>query len=163
MLGAIERLDLPEHRAVPREQVHLTLHFIGVTEPREVDRTLETVRRAAGGLAEFLLAPERLITLPERPPTRLVAAETDRPPVLLEVQRRLASRLARTPRRHAGDRFRPHLTLCRFRKPAHGCALDEPLEADPFPVRGVALMSSTLTPDGARHRELAACPFAASS
>ena len=44
-------LELPDQRLVPREQIHMTLHFIGDTPADEVEATTETVRRAAGGLA----------------------------------------------------------------------------------------------------------------
>ena len=116
--------------------------------------TVESVRRAAGGLSATELRPQRLIGLPRRGPTRLIAAETDAPPVLLELQRRLATRLAREVRRRPGDRFLPHLTLCRFRAPTRHPTIEVPLDLPPFPVAEVRLMRSTLHPDGARHHEV---------
>lgn len=146
---------------MPAEQVHLTVQFIGDTPASRLDEVIETVRRAGGGIGTFALRPLRLVTLPERGPARLVAAEADAPSPLLELQRRLAARLAHRARGRPGDRFRPHLTLCRFRSPAAMRALDRPLELDPFPVARAVLMKSTLRPEGAEHAEVAALELGA--
>ncbi len=151
LLEAIARLELPANRLVPVEQVHVTLHFIGSTSPRELPETAESVRRAAAGLGSFQLRPLRLVGLPERAP-RLMAAETDGPPALVEIQRRLAARLARNARRSPGDRFRPHLTLCRFKRPARDAVPDGALDLGAFDVRRIELMKSTLDSTGARHQ-----------
>ncbi len=154
LLQALTGLDLPRHRLVPHEQVHLTLQFIGDTPPAKVGEVAETVRRAAGGLEGFAMAPQRLITLPERRAPRLVAAQTDRHATLLELKRRLAVRLSPSARRRPDDRFRPHLTLCRFRSPAALPAIDAPLDVAQFTVEAIALVHSTLRPDGALHRTM---------
>ncbi len=159
LLGALDALSLAEHRLVPPQHVHLTLHFIGNTDHSRIEETAETVRRSTAGLEGFSLSPSRLITLPSRPPARLVAAETDRPKALLETQRRLASRLARSARSRPGDRFRPHLTLCRFSSPAR-LRVDEALDVEPFAVHRIALMRSTLTHEGAVHDEVVSSEFA---
>ncbi len=151
MLASLTQLDLPPNRLVGPGQVHLTLHFIGETPAPKIDAIAETVRHAAGGVDSFELTPRQLITLPQRPPVRLVAAETDRPAALMELQRRLVTRLARNPRHRAGDRFRPHLTLCRLGCPAKLPAIEVPLGVPPFTVVRIALVRSTLGPQGAHH------------
>lgn len=154
LLGLVRaQRDLPKYRLVPVGQVHLTLQFIGDTEVRELEEVIESVRRSAAGLEGFELAPERLITLPERGPARLIAAQTSAPAALLELQRRLAHRLAKNPRERAGDRFRPHLTLCRFATPAQ-VQLDEAVGVPGFGVERVRLMKSVLKPSGAEHVEV---------
>ncbi len=154
LLAALQSHDLPEHRLVPPEQVHVTLHFIGDTPTKQLDATIESVQRATAGISAFDLTAQGLITLGPRGLARLVAAETDRPPELLEIQRRLVTRLARSPRRDATDRFRPHLTLCRLKKPKRGIELENPLDCISFVVDKVALMKSTLRSDGAQHHEI---------
>ncbi len=151
LLAALTQLDLPPNRVVTSGQVHVTLHFIGETPESKVDAIAESVRHAAGGLASFALTPRRLITLPQRPPVRLVVAETDRPAALMELHRRLVTRLARNPRHRAGDRYRPHLTLCRLGSPAKLPAIEVPLGVPPFMVQEIALVRSTLRPQGAHH------------
>ena len=159
MLAALADLKLPPHRLTPLDQVHMTLQFIGDTPVKDLDATIESVERARSGLPAIELVPLRLMALPRRGPARLVAAETDAPPTLLELHRRLATRLARNARERPGDRFLPHLTLCRFRAPTRIGALDEPLALAAFPVEEVRLMRSTLHPDGAKHHEVAVFPL----
>ena len=63
--------DLPPFRATPPDQVHMTLQFIGDTPAKDLENTIESVRRSASGLAAFDLTPLRLITLPERGPAQI--------------------------------------------------------------------------------------------
>ena len=158
LLETLRRLDLPEHRLVGAEQVHLTLQFIGDTPATQLDATIETVRHATGGIEAFELTPRRLVALPGRGPARLVAAEADSPAALLELHRRLVTRLAHRVRRDR-KRFRPHLTLLRFRSPSAAADVDAPLDAGTgeltFRVDRVRVMRSTLRPEGAFHEEVA--------
>jgi 2'-5' RNA ligase len=151
MLRAVRKLNPPPHRETPVEQLHLTLQFIGEVERRDLSAIIESVERSASGLEVFSLRPERLITLPERGRPRLIAARTDAPPALLELQRRLATRLARHPRDRAGDRFTPHFTLCRFTHSANPTPVDEPLMLSAFRIERIHLMKSVLMPEGAEH------------
>ncbi|MCC6676549.1 MAG: RNA 2',3'-cyclic phosphodiesterase [Phycisphaerales bacterium] len=160
MLQELDRLDLPRYRPTPAEQVHLTLQFIGDRSTHELDEVRESVERSAAGLHGFELKPSRLTALPQRGPARLVACETDAPPELLEIHRRLAHRLARNPREHGGDRFLPHFTLCRFAAPAR-IRLSQPLALPAFRIDAVLLMRSVLMPDRAKHREVARIPLPA--
>ncbi len=151
MLGLLDGVELGEHRVTPIEQVHMTMQFVGDTLPGKVEEVVETVRRAAGGIEGFELRPVRLITLPERGGARLAAVATDGPPPLLELQRRLASRLARRARREKGDRFLPHLTLCRFREGAQVERVEQAVVMEGFAVREVRVMRSVLRAGGAEH------------
>lgn len=154
LLETLRGLTLPSHWIVPAEQLHLTVQFIGDVSSKDLDRTIESVTRSAAGLASFSLCPLRLISLPTRGLTRLIAIETDRPAQLLELQRRLVSRFARTVRPRPGDRFLPHLTLCRFSSAARLQRIERPLEMEPFEVHHLRIMRSTLTHQGAVHHEL---------
>lgn len=161
MLARLLRMDLPRHRATPADQVHLTLQFIGDTDRSDLASILESVQRSAAGIAPVMLSPLRLVTLPQRGPARLMAAETDAPAPLLEMQRRLAHRLARSARERAGDRFVPHFSLLRFAgSGVPGFSLDKKLEVEPFRVDRIFLMESTLRPEGAQHREVGEIPLA---
>jgi len=153
---------LPACRWTPAEQVHLTLLFVGEVDPRRVETVIESAERAAAGIESFELAPDRLITLPERGPARLLAATAPGSPSLGELAVRLARRLA-TPRRRGdridADRFLPHLTLLRFRAPVARFAIDRPIPAAPFRVERIAVMRSVLGREGAEHRELREIPL----
>ncbi len=162
MLRALGRLDLPpvaRYRAAKAEQLHMTVQFIGDTDKPALPEVQESVERSAAGLPPFTLTPQKMITLPERGPPRLVAAVTDAPASLLELQRRLAQRLARSARPKTGDRFLPHLTVCRFTGATRAPRIDAPLRAAAFEVSAVILMRSVLKPQGAEHSEVARVPL----
>jgi 2'-5' RNA ligase len=151
MLAALRERHLPDHRPTPEDQVHLTLCFIGDTPRRDVDEVRESVARSAAGLPAFDLAPRRLITLPDRARPRLVAVETDAPPTILELVRRLTTRLAKRVREKPTDRYLPHLTLCRFSHTSHPTQLSHDIALPPFAIREIVLVQSKLTPAGAVH------------
>jgi len=143
---------LPDLRETPLEQIHLTLQFIGDVAVKDLDRTIESIERAASGLRAFDLKPLRLISLPDRDVARLIACETDAPPEALELHRRLAVRLAHdTTREDAADRYRPHLTLARFRRPTRLDAISRDVSILPFSVDRILLVRSILRPRGAEH------------
>ncbi len=159
-MNRLAQIALPEHRPTPPEQVHMTLQFVGDAPARELPTIRESVERAAAGITAFELAPIRFITLPERGPARLVAVETDAPPSLRELQRRLAIRLARNARERADERFLPHLTLARFRGAGTpGVRVAQAASLTAFRVEAVLLMQSVLGAGGAWHRELARVPL----
>lgn len=154
-----ERRGLPDSRETALDQTHLTLQFVGDTAVGSLDGVRESVRRAASGLRAFELWPIRLIGLPTNDRPRLIAAETDAPPTLLELHRRLVQRLARASRERPGEKYRPHLTLRRFVTPGFRCEpIDEELALDRervvFPVAWIALMRSDQTRAGAVHKEI---------
>jgi 2'-5' RNA ligase len=155
MLRLLRKADLPDHRATPLEQVHLTIQFIGDTPAKDLERVIESVERSASGLRRFDLAPEHLVSLPQRGPARLVALETDAPAPLRELHRRLVTRLANAVRSKLDERFLPHFTLCRFRRPRMMEPIRQALELEPFAVPRIVLMRSVLGPQGAVHHEVA--------
>lgn len=159
--AAAQSLTLPDHRPTPHEQIHLTLLFVGDVDARHLDEITESVHRSAAGLPAFTLTPQRLITLPERGPARLVALETDAPAPMLEFRSRLVRRLAHRTRARSNDRFRPHFTLARFNSPTAGVRVNEPIDLPPMSIAEVHLMASTLHPSGAVHRSLERIQFAA--
>ncbi len=153
-LARLGALALPVHRPTPPGQIHLTLQFIGEVPAGKVGEVVESVTRSASGIEPLVLTARRIISLPGRGVARVVALETDAPPALLELQRRLAHRLARPPRDRSGDRFLPHLTLARFPGAGvRGLAVNEPADLGSFPINRVSVMSSVLSAAGASHRE----------
>lgn len=141
-------VDLPAFRMVPPEQVHLTLHFVGPVRGGEVEGIGESLERAVSGIDTFELRPTKLIALPPRDP-RLLAVETTLPSGLVELQRRLVTRLASKP---SGRAYLPHITVCRFKGGGPRGFGERALQIPAFSVTEVCLMRSVLRPDGAEHR-----------
>ena len=157
MLAALDTMELPRGRRTPAEQVHLTLQFIGDRPIAAMAETIESFRKAASAISAFELVIDGLIMLPERGRPRLIAAEASAPPgAVVELHRRLASRLASEPRSQKGERFLPHLTLMRFDQGSAdgsaGLARKTPIAPIVFAVREIALMRSVLRPEGAVHK-----------
>ncbi|GAB4386311.1 MAG: RNA 2',3'-cyclic phosphodiesterase [Phycisphaerales bacterium] len=155
LLQSVEGLCEPTMRVVPLEQVHLTVHFVGPARRQELDRIIESLVRAASGIAAFEIRPRRLVALPEQLP-RLLAAETSLPAELAELQRRLVTRLASKP---SGRAYRPHITVCRFRAGGPTGLEGKELGIPAFAVSEVHLMESVLRQDGAEHRLVERIPL----
>ncbi len=159
-LAVTRSLDLPTHRETAREQMHLTVLFIGEVESRRLDETIESVRRSGAGLPRFELVPTRLRTLPERGPSRLVALETDAPAPLLEFRSRLVRRLGKHARMKSNDRFLPHITVLRFGAPMRCEAIDVAWDGPRMiEVSSAFLIRSTLLTTGAVYERLAEVEF----
>jgi 2'-5' RNA ligase len=157
LIERVSAMRLPQRARVGSvEQVHMTLQFIGDTPAAEMDGVRESLERAASGLPAFPLTLRKMIALPERGSSRLIAAETEAPPTLLEIHRRLVQRLARKVHGRGGghDGFRPHMTLCRFASPVQDFAIDDSFLSGSFVFDHIALMRSTLWHAGATHHEV---------
>ncbi len=142
--------SLPGH-AMAVEAVHLTLLFIGEVDRRQLREVTESVERSAAGVRAGTLTLRRIVNWPSEREPRMAAALADASPEILEVQRRLAKRLARHPRAREAGGFQPHLTLQRYPHGSRPPGLDlevGPLEAA---VTEVVLVESVLTAAGARH------------
>ncbi len=159
LLAMLDGLTLPRCRATAVEAVHLTVQFIGAVAVSDLEQTSESVDRSVAGLPSFSMSLERICTLPERGPARLIAAVGDLPAELLEMHRRLVQRLARNVLPREKQRFLPHMTLGRFSSPVRLPPIDQPIEGMTFPVTAVRLMKSTLRPEGAVHAEVRLWPL----
>ncbi|MBS0196051.1 MAG: 2'-5' RNA ligase family protein [Planctomycetes bacterium] len=151
MLARLPAAGLPPHRPTEAAQLHQTLYFLGGTRESDLPGVEESIERSCSGVASFRLTPKRMITLPERGLARLIAAETDAPPSLLEVHRRLVKRLLLPPRTPHRERFLPHFTLARFNGGGVQFRMDDVLDSEPIDVIQVVLVRSILKPGGAVH------------
>lgn len=158
--------DLPVGRLADPETFHVTLAFVG-EEPVE---RIEAAHEALEGLsaAPFAIRLDGLGTFGGVAPKTLFAAVAPSDP-LDTLQRKVRSLLHGAGIMPDRARFRPHVTLARFR-PGAGSGEDAALArfltrhatfgTAPFPVREVVLYRSHLTGDGAIHEALAEYPLA---
>jgi len=146
--SAADDSERNSERDTPPDQIHLTCHFIGDRDERQLREVTESLRRACSGLVAPILTPQSLITLPERGAPRLIAAQLDATPSLFELHRRLVTRFARPGK--SAEHFLPHITLRRF-GPAGGKRVTNALSLPAFQCSEVCLVKSVLRPGGASH------------
>ena len=150
--------ELPGARRVPREQLHLTLRFIG-----EVDEeTYQAVRKALTEAtdAPFPLALKGIGHFPPGKNPRVLWVGLAGSAPLLELQQRVELALVGAGIPPDERKFSPHLTLARLKEtpPDKVAVLEERYRefgAGPFPVTEFHLYASTLNRAGAVHTRVA--------
>lgn len=154
-----ERLELlqfgvPGARWMEREQLHLTLRFIGEVDGRDasaIDDALSQIRST-----RFTLELKGVGEFGGKTPRALwagVRAEDD----VVHLQRKIEIAMQRMGIAAEERKFRPHVTLARLRGVPAGLVMDYLVDhalfaADPFAVREFILYSSHLSPNGSVYR-----------
>jgi RNA 2',3'-cyclic 3'-phosphodiesterase len=135
---------LSSGRIVPRENLHITLAFLGRRPHDELPRILDTLRAVAAAAGPVVLEPVRYRELRTAGVVAL-ADEGGRAAALArELQERLGIREARP--------WLPHLTVLRYRK-APRLRLDPP-PIGRFAPSDAAAFLSRLSPSGAQYEVL---------
>lgn len=156
--------DIPGARWQRRDQLHLTLCFLGEVAPEWVP----AVFRALDGLDApvFDLEPAGVSCFgdPERP--RTLGVGTGPEDSLQALHEAVCQRLEHFGFRTEARRFHPHITLARFSRHQAGPASDFLKQfrdevAPVFTVDGVSLFLSHPGPDGSRYQRLALFPLKA--
>lgn len=166
LLGAVDAVQqaLPCGRLVPKENLHVTLHFLGEMRDDALEDAHgaalalrpEPVWLALAGLGSFACGNASSLHAVVAPDPGLSALHAG-------LRSRLRGASIELPRR----RFRPHVTIARLRgkDPETAARLSLALEAHaglrtrPVPVRAFALYASLLRPEGAVYEELARYPL----
>jgi RNA 2',3'-cyclic 3'-phosphodiesterase len=150
---------IPSARWVPKENLHLTLAFLGAVEDGRVPQVSAAISDAVAGRAGFAVRLEGLGAFPSvrrarvlwaglEDPTRGLAGLADSVAAALE-----AVGFPREARAFAG-----HVTLARLKTPGT-VVLDEPLSPLAFSVGRIGLFSSRLGRPHAVYEERAMFPF----
>lgn len=132
-------------RFVPRQNLHLTLYFIGNVPLEELAGIKERIAAVAHRHQPFLLQYEQTEPGPKPTFPRLIWARFTTHPAFESLSLELTEALSQQPPKK--QKPIPHVTLARFRKdakpPKHlpAIAPDEPLE---LPVQQIALWQSVL-------------------
>ncbi len=157
---------LPGIRWSKRDQLHLTLFFIGETEKNHaVQAALAGVEAAAfalslGGVGRF---PEKA-----KAPPRVLWAGVAHSEALHQLQGQVSSALVQAGFQAEARAFQPHIALARLKNGAamRGAVQDyiahhNDFEVAAVPVEGFVLFSSQLTPQGAIYTHEAVYPLRA--
>ena len=153
---------LPGVRWLPAENLHVTLRFIGEVEghqARELDAELARIE-----LPAFPVAIRGIECRGNGGKARMLWAGVKSDGELDTLQGRIEAALRRAGLPPEGRRFRPHVTLARF-KANPGARLQGFLSrhglfrCDPFRAEHFVLYSSLLTPEGSRYTAEASYPL----
>ncbi|AMM52319.1 hypothetical protein TH61_15555 [Rufibacter sp. DG15C] len=137
--------DVPGVRAVPEENLHLTLFFIGNVPASQQTFILEELKRISEVNDPFTLILEQLEPGPKPKSPRLVWVRFQENEAFTNISRALTQALAATPPKQ--EKFIPHITVCRLKKdarPAKNLPIYKPEREIAFPVQSFALWKSTL-------------------
>jgi RNA 2',3'-cyclic 3'-phosphodiesterase len=145
---------VPGARWQTREQLHLTLRFIGEVDGRDataIDDALASIATPA-----FSLELKSVGSFGGKTPRDLWAGVRTND-ALARLQRKIESALQRAGFEPDGRKFRPHVTLARLKGTQNGHVMDFLTDhalysSGEFPVDGFILYSSKTTSDGSIYR-----------
>lgn len=128
-LLAMQPMSLPNMRLISRDQMHLTLHFLGEL----ADESFEHVRQVLGKTraAPFTVNLSGLGQFPAQGPPRVLWAGVEPSPTLIALHHSLGKLLTDEIGYVPENRpFSPHITLARFNGPTSRSKLDHHLKAN---------------------------------
>jgi len=147
-------------KAVNSGRFHVTLKFLGDTNPELVPQIDDVMRAAALGNKAFEMRIGGMGAFPHRGRPSVVWAGLEGAQTLIEIAGALEKQLEPFGYSREQRPFQPHLTLARVRsKPPEQLftLLDEHTSTDfgSAPIKTVELIQSDLTPSGPRYTTLA--------
>jgi 2'-5' RNA ligase len=156
------RAEFPEVRAAWErpEKLHITLKFLGDTEPARVEDLSHAAARAVSNVEPFeLIVEEPGAFPPHGQPRVLWLGIVDASGSLAFMQHELETECAAAGFPRESRPFKPHLTLARIRSPQGARELaaahrETPFEPQRFKVSELILMRSELSPQGSRYTPL---------
>ena len=160
-MRAIEVLEsgVAGARWVPKENLHLTLAFLGRVEDDRVADVSGAAAAAVEGHVDFTVRVGSLGAFPSAKRARVVWAGLDDPTRgLAGVADSVGEALERLGFPREERAFAPHVTLARVKTPAP-VSLDLTLQPIAFPVERISLFESRLGRPHAVYNELATFPF----
>ncbi len=177
------RTVLPRVGWVDPASLHLTLAFLGELDDTQLQQAIQTTQEVAQAAKPFTLRLGTPGTFgPAHNPRVIWIGIVGHLPPLLDLQSRLATRLAAAGFPAEERAYSPHLTLARIKTPlssqelgalrsiitsvpsARGKSGQPPhtdnLKSPTIPVEHLSVMKSDLLPTGAQYTCLRICPFA---
>jgi 2'-5' RNA ligase len=143
---------LPGTKWVKRDQLHLTLRFIGEMSDekfRVIKDRLNSIKAAP-----FSMAMQGVGQFPPRRAARVLWVGVDAPPTLSELQQQVETTLTKLGCPPDERPFSAHITLARLKTPPPPSAVEDYLarygafQSEPFPISHFVLYSSVLAPEG---------------
>jgi len=150
-------------KCVKREQMHLTLRFIGDVD----DSGLESIQSALQTIqsSTFEMHLEGVGQFPPKGKPRVLWVGLKSPPALNTLQRQINTSITALRLPPEDHPFSPHITLARFKSPPHPESVRQffarhaAFKTEPFPVQSFILFSSILAPQGPTYRKEGVYPL----
>ncbi len=150
----LDNLDSNLIRWVKKDNLHITLLFIGYVTDDEMYEICQLVKEVAKKHEPFIINFERIILGPPNKTPRMFWVQGERSEELGKLQGDLEEKIEQ---RHGGRHaFRPHITLARFKYPLLKFLpqkVDDEFKAQ-IPVETIEVMQSNLKRSGAEYSVL---------
>ncbi|MBI5670979.1 MAG: RNA 2',3'-cyclic phosphodiesterase [Chloroflexi bacterium] len=146
-----------------RDQLHLTLRFIGETDEKQFQAIRSLLNSIRG--EPFEIALKGVGQFPPKGAARVLWAGLDVPPALVALQRRIELALTGLGLPPEDKPFSAHVTLSRLKTPPNPETIRQfllknaALQSPPFVVREFVLYSSFLRPEGPFYRHEGVYPL----
>jgi len=157
-------------RWIPKDNIHITLVFIGSVQEQALPHILKTTEEMLEGTTPFVVQIEDTVYGPPgKMPPRMIWLKIKKTDPLLEIQEKLSNALL-TPSRKGGRKprrrpYSPHITLGRIKKwefkkiePEDRPNIKKDLYSD-FQVNSIEVMESKLKRSGAEYTVLQSVPL----
>lgn len=162
MHAAISSLDHGSREVnwVKPENIHITLKFLGNTEPGTIEKIKEAIGSSVAGIKPMLLSINGIGGFPSLKSPRVLWAGVLENPELTRLHANIEERLTTAGFERDSRVFHPHITLCRIKSirdsmelgaaaNASGIAIKETFTAD-----SVTIYSSVLSSQGSTYTVL---------
>ena len=149
-----EMKDTENIRPVPKQQMHLTLKFLGDQDERKVERLCSSLRDALSGTGPFDIVVEGVGAFPDMKHPKVVWLGVKDPKPLIELANKVDSVIKGLKMKADDKRFSPHITVGRVTSRVDLKDLFARYERTSFcsfTCDHVDVMKSVLTPKGAIH------------
>ena len=147
-------------RWVKPDNVHLTLKFLGDIDEKSLDMIIEATKAACTGYSGFDLEARGVGVFPDMRAPRVLWVGISDNDSLTGLQKDIENGLAAIGFSSEKRRFRPHLTLGRFKSSSGKEGLYDKIEEYKnisqglIEVTSLFLIKSELTPSGAKHTKI---------
>ena len=143
-------------RWVPREQMHLTLRFLGKCEGNQFQDIIDVLKQVR--IPYFSVSPEGVGYFPPRGNPRILWVGVKRCPELYALRRSLDKNLVRAGILEERKKFHPHITVARMRDHTPSSAIipfltqNSLFKTESSTITEFHLYSSILRQEGALHQ-----------
>lgn len=153
-----------DQKWVSAANLHVTLAFLAAVDPDELEPLVDSVRRAARSTDLFVMRARRLDAIPGEAHARMLWLSVDGGPAFESLTLAIHERIAPFDPQPIKKPIRPHITVCRARKPmpVRGAVLESANRALDavslsMSVPSVTVFTSRLTPRGPIYEPVEVC------